>query len=159
MIYLFTLLREDSFREGFNPFLDPSLLAHVVDLILFPETEGQTVEPHFESRDGRKNEVEADRERQEGREKERRSRDTRLYTRSTVFRAPSLSLSLCSPRFLPLRDFAYGARASIVQSVNTSTAVAGWCTRRVDGVVHSIRHSLEKSMIRDSTRRAWTTRN
>lgn len=91
MIYLFTLLREDSFREGFNPFLDPSLLAHVVDLILFPETEGQTVEPHFESRDGRKNEVEADRER---REKERRSRDTRLYTRSTVFRAPSLSLSL-----------------------------------------------------------------
>lgn len=30
--------------------------------------------------------------------------------------------------------------------------MAGWCTRRVDGVVYSIRHSLEKSMIRRGAR-------
>lgn len=47
---LFTLFRENPFREGFNPFLDLSLLlAHVVDLIPFPETEGETIESHFES--------------------------------------------------------------------------------------------------------------
>lgn len=119
---LFTLFRENPFREGFNPFLDLSLLlAHVVDLIPFPETEGETIESHFESK--KKIGMETDRERREEREGERETTTagTRGYNAlDCVSRTvslclclfPSLRLSHCSVEVLALARFCMRRRSS-----------------------------------------------
>lgn len=116
---LFTLFRENPFREGFNPFLDLSLLlAHVVDLIPFPETEGETIESHFESKKKIGMDTKVERDGRREREKERRRRQGHeVITLSTVFRAPSLCLFLslrlshCSVEVLALARFCMRRRS------------------------------------------------